>query len=107
MVFQKDQIIRQLNEDLIDLNNTKAIKGISVAPKGYEHIDFMKSKLAMAHTEMKELKQDLVANKRIQIEQSKALEKLSNENDFPVRMKGLIDELRVEKDMNQKLKDEC
>ena len=48
MVFQKDQIIRQLNEDLIELNNTKAIKGISVAPKGYEHIDFMKSKLTMS-----------------------------------------------------------
>ena len=43
---------------------------------------------------------------RIQIEQSKALEKITNENEFPIRMKGLIDELRVEKDKNAKHKEQ-
>ena len=31
---------------------------------------------------------------------------MSNENNFPARMKGLIDELRVEKDKTGKLKQE-
>ena len=51
------------------------------------------------------LKKDLISSQRIQIEQSKALEKITNENEFPTRMKSLIDELRVEKDKNLKLKE--
>ena len=32
--------------------------------------------------------------------------KITNENEFPIRMKGLIDELRVEKDKNAKHKEQ-
>ena len=46
-----------------------------------------------------------MSSQRIQIEQSKALEKITNENEFPTRMKSLIDELRVEKEKNTKIKE--
>ena len=46
-----------------------------------------------------------MSSQRIQIEQSKALEKITNENEFPTRMKSLIDELRVEKEKNMKIKE--
>jgi hypothetical protein len=65
----------------------------------------MKYDLTSAMTQNQHLKKDLISSQRIQIEQSKALEKITNENEFPTRMKALIDELRVEKDKNQKLKE--
>lgn len=74
------------------------MKGIT--PKGYEHIDHMKAKLDKAESDKQELKKDLLSAQRIQIDQSKALERITNENEFPQRMKGLIDELRVSKDQN-------
>ena len=33
------------------------------------------------------------------------MEKITNENEFPARMKGLIEELRVEKEKCQKLRE--
>ena len=43
----------------------------------------MKDKLDRALAQNTELKKDLVSAQRIQIEQSKALEKITNENEFP------------------------
>lgn len=65
----------------------------------------MKADLNAAIAQNQQLKKDLISSQRIQIEQSKALEKITNENEFPTRMKSLIDELRVEKDKNTKLKE--
>ena len=45
-----------------------------------------------------DLKKDLISAQRIQLEQSKALEKITNQNEFPSRIKSLIEELRVEKE---------
>lgn len=74
-------------------------------PAQADHLDDIKDKLNKATSQNSYLKKDLISAQRIQIEQSKALEKITNENEFPIRMKGLIDELRVEKDKNTKHKE--
>ena len=53
-----------------------------------------------------DLKRELGSQKKVISDQSKALEKIESDNEFPQRMKMLIDELRMEKDKFSKLKDQ-
>ena len=51
---------------------------------------------------------EIKALQRIQTEQGKALEKITTENDYVTKIKGLMDELRIAKekikDMEEKMK---
>ena len=107
MVQQRDDAILRLNQRIHELEDRldhKAVKGY-LPSKGMESIDLLKEKLDRALQQNAELKKDLVGSQRIQIEQSKALEKITNEGEFPTRMKGLMDELRVEKEKNSKMRE--
>ena len=68
-------------------------------------MDALKERLDAALKENQDLKKDLISAQRIQIDQSKALEKLTFEDELPNKIKGLMDELRVEKDKVSKLRD--
>ena len=57
----------------------------------------------MAKRQIEELKSELKSAKSIQIQQSKALTQLTNESEFPLKVKSLQEELRVAKDKNVKL----
>ena len=68
--------------ELLEIKNDKAIKNM-IPGQNHDYIDHMKDKLDRALAQNNELKKDLVSAQRIQIEQSKALEKITNENEFP------------------------
>mmetsp|Transcript_24290 Transcript_24290/g.37501 ORF Transcript_24290/g.37501 Transcript_24290/m.37501 type:complete len:147 (+) Transcript_24290:808-1248(+) len=53
-----------------------------------------------------DLKQQILALKRIQNEQSRALSKMVFENDYPQKIKGLVDELQYSKDKIRELGEE-
>lgn len=40
---------------------------------------------------------------KIQVEQGRALEKITDENDYPVRIKAIVDDLRYTKERNKAL----
>ena len=92
--------------DLEDKFDKRNLKQFSTPAQGFEQIDALKDKLSQVMTQNQDLKKDLLSAQRIQIEQSKALERITNENEYPSRMKALIEELRVSKDLNIKLKDQ-
>ena len=49
------------------------------------------------------LKQEITAQKRILNGQGKALNKMVNENDYPMKIKQILDELRHQKDKCKEL----
>lgn len=52
-----------------------------------------------------ELVRRLAGQQKVTIEQAKALEKIEDENSYHARFKGLMDELRIERDKNGKLRE--
>lgn len=50
-----------------------------------------------------ELQKEVKSMQKIQMEQAKALEKITDENDYPMRIKAMVDELRCAKEHNKQL----
>ena len=61
------------------------------------------AKLKEAELKNLDLQKEIRAMQRIQVEQGKALEKITNENDMPSKLKALTDHLRLEKEKNREL----
>ena len=70
-----------------------------------DDVERLKTRIIELSTENDALKLENSTQKKITHEQAKALTQISNDNEYPTRMKGLIDELRVQKDSYSKLKD--
>lgn len=52
----------------------------------------------MAEKEIFDLKQEIIDSKRIMNMQGKSLEKITNHNDYPQKIKTLMDDLKYYKD---------
>ena len=63
-------------------------------------------KFTISEKQNDDLKQEVASLKRIQSEQSRALTKMMYENNYPQKIKGLIDELKYSKDKIKDLDDE-
>lgn len=70
----------------------------------------MQSKLADSDIKNVDLVKELKSMHKIQIEQGRALERITDEHDYPSRIKALVEELRCAKErirgLEQKLRNE-
>ena len=118
LIVQRDKKMQDLNQKVFEMEDDKISKygGQSVVSKsrpplspskGYnanhDQLDEARNRLNMAKRQIEELKSELKSAKSIQIQQSKALTQLTNESEFPLKVKSLQEELRVAKDKNVKL----
>lgn len=69
----------------------------------HDQLDEARGKNNMLKRQIEELKSELKSAKSIQIQQSKALTQLTNESEFPLKVKTLQEELRVAKEKNVRL----
>ena len=63
----------------------------------------LEAKLLLSENKNLQLVKDLKSVNRLKSEQGKALERLSDKDDYPNRIKSLYDDLRVAKDLNRQL----
>ena len=68
--------------------------------------DELMEKLTISEKQNDDLKLEIASLKRIQSEQSRALTKMVHENNYPQKIKGLIDELKYSKDKIKDLDEE-
>lgn len=62
--------------------------------EGYGRLTELEDKLKETEKRNKELQREINSMTRIQMDQGKALEKITNENDYPMKIKNLVEELR-------------
>ena len=68
------------------------------------NLQILENKLRESERLNKEQQQEIKAMQRIQLQQSKALESMTNETDFPSKINSLANDLRVQKEQNKQLK---
>lgn len=92
--------MQHLNKQIAGLvrDNKRLITKTHANKDGIERIDDLVKKLAEAEVENEHMRQQIMGMKRVTNEQSKALHKLENYNEFPTRIKILVDELKYIKD---------
>ena len=76
----------------------KARVGTKGASTGIATLENMTTKLHESYRQNDELKSEVLSLKRIQNEQGRALTKMVHENNYPKKIKALIDELKYSKD---------
>ena len=91
--------IKKENSDLKD-------KLIKKQTTGNFDADSYINKQSALQKQNDELKIEIVSLKRIQSQQGNALNKMVNENNYPQKIKGLIDELKYAKEKVKKLDDD-
>ena len=89
------EIVAQLKSENHKLKTRIGSKGAST---GIATLDNMTTKLNESYRQNDELKSEILGLKRIQNEQGRALTKMVHENNYPLKIKGLIDELKYSKD---------
>ena len=107
MVVERDLKIININKKLTKA--TQAFSGSSQPPKrdwDSDHIDNLKDKLERANQEVANLKKEIIAYQKIQYEQGKALTKLEGEKGYQKETKAVFEQLRVEKEKVNKLKEQ-
>ena len=62
------------------------------------------NRVNVSDKENRELKQEIKTLQRIQEQQSKALDSITNENDYPQKIRTVTEDLRVQKEANRNLK---
>jgi len=72
-------------------------------PSGYDKINDLHAKLKETELRNQQLVTELKHMHKIQHEQGKALEKITDENDYPSRIKTMVEELRCSKERNRAL----
>ena len=105
MIFQRDEVINNLNDRLSKVPQASPGNKPQVKNQNTDDYDTLQFRTREITKENLTLKQENSTLQKIQHEQSKALQQLSNDNEYPMRMKALIDELRVQKDSYVKLKE--
>ena len=84
-------------------NELWTYKNKGYLPSGYDKIMELQAQLKDAEQRNSELTKELKSMHKIQVEQGRALEKITDENDYPVRIKAMVEELRYTKERNKTL----
>lgn len=82
------------------------IRDTNISNKGLRTIDELMAKLRESKDQNIQLKKEVITLKRIQNEQSRALNKMVHENDYPSKIRFLTDDLRAVKDRNKEYQGE-
>eukprot|EP00347_Sterkiella_histriomuscorum_P007411 403349026 len=111
MLKQKDIKLIEQKQSIEELQNQIwSYKNKGYLPNGYDKIMELQSKLKETETKNQELSKELKSMHKIQVEQGRALEKITDENDYPIRIKAMVEELRYTKErskiLEQKLRNE-
>jgi DNA repair exonuclease SbcCD ATPase subunit len=109
MVKIKDKEISNQNQMINNLKkDNSTLRNRIDTEVGLEKLMKYENSLKEAEKRNQELLREIKALQRIQTEQGKALEKMTTENDYVGKIKGLMDELRMAKEkikeMEEKMK---
>ena len=74
--------------------------------QGFTKLEHLMQQLGASEKLNDELKSEIVGYKRVQNEQSRALTKIVYENNYPQKIKGLVDELKYAKEKLKQADDE-
>jgi len=96
-VTQQKQAIDSLQAELGQYGN----KGY--LPKGFDKLAELQAKLRDSEGRNHELQTEVRHMQKIQNDQARALEKISDENDYPSRINAMLEELRCSKERNRML----
>ena len=80
-------------------------KGKEYLPAGYHGITMVEEKLRLSEQRNTALREEISSLRKVQDQQGKALEAVSNQNDFPSKINSLLEDLRVQKQQNKLMKD--
>ncbi|CDW89336.1 UNKNOWN [Stylonychia lemnae] len=99
IIYQKDKEINLLRQTIEQqMNEIKGYKNKGYLPSGYDKILDLQAKLNNAEQKNTDLIKELKSMHKIQVEQGRALEKITDENDYPLRIKALVEEMRYSKE---------
>ena len=93
-VQQYVSVIANLKKENYKLKN----KTSSANNQGFSKLEHLMQQLGTAEKLNEELKSEIAGYKRVQNEQSRALTKIVYENNYPQKIKGLVDELKYAKE---------
>ena len=100
MIAERDHRISEMEKKYAHLERVKPKN----APPS-RTLDEFKHNVEELQRENNELRKQVSAHSKITHLQGKALDKITHENEYPLRMDALIEALRVEKMKNQKLRE--
>jgi hypothetical protein len=72
---------------------------------GHKRYLEMVNRVKEAESRASELQRELKHMERLTLEQGKALEKITNENDMPAQLRNLREKLRLQRDKNRELEE--
>ena len=75
-------------------------------PKGYTVVQQLEDKVTDLERQNKDLKKEIHLLNKVQKHQGRELVNLTEDGEIPFKMKQLIEDLRVQKEMNKKLKNQ-
>lgn len=103
IIKQKDSQILYLKQQLDQHNNSHDSKKNSFIPHGYDRMLELQAKLKDSEERNMELTNEIRHLERIQQDQGKALERLTDETEYPQRINAMLEEIRVVKERNRQL----
>ena len=74
-------------------------------PKGYSAMSQLEDKVTDLERQNKELRKEINVLNKVQKRQGRELVDLTEDGEIPQKMKQLLDDLRVQKEFNKKMKD--